>query len=112
MEPQTSVTCAMPCEPPRAVPDGIIRLSNLPQRFCTPAQACRTAHRQARQGRWSPERPTLNLPSAALRDAECRGAIAGTGKMHGISAAPRRPWHQPATPLNRKIHKHNIVLEQ
>jgi len=85
------------------VPDGIIRLSNLPQEICTPAQACVPAHRQARRERGArSDHDELAVRRAARR--RVRGAIAGTGK-NALEYQPHRagPGISRNT-LYRKIH--------
>jgi len=90
--------------------DGIIRLSNLPQEIL---------HTEARQiapassAAGSPETPAaMNLPSAALRDAECAALLRELERMHWNISRTAQALGISRNTLYRKIHKHNIVLEQ
>ncbi len=90
--------------------DGIIRLSNLPQeilhtetRASTPAGAA--AHTEAVAA-------AMNLPSAALRDAECAALLRELERMHWNISRTAQALGISRNTLYRKIHKHNIVLEQ
>jgi len=89
--------------------DGIIRLSNLPQeilhnetRTIAPTQT------------GSPEiaATPINLPSAALRDAECAALLRELERMHWNISRTAQALGISRNTLYRKIHKHNIVLEQ
>jgi transcriptional regulator of acetoin/glycerol metabolism len=90
--------------------DGIIRLSNLPQeilhtdmRTIAPAGAAGNAEVPA---------ATMNLPSAALRDAECAALLRELERMHWNISRTAQALGISRNTLYRKIHKHNIVLEQ
>jgi len=90
--------------------DGIIRLSNLPQeilhtetRVLAPAGAVGNAEATV---------AALNLPSAALRDAECAALLRELERMHWNISRTAQALGISRNTLYRKIHKHNIVLEQ
>jgi len=90
--------------------DGIIRLSNLPQeilhtesRAIAPPSAVGTAETAP---------VMLNLPSAALRDAECQALLRELERMHWNISRTAQALGISRNTLYRKIHKHNIVLEQ
>jgi sigma-54 dependent transcriptional regulator, acetoin dehydrogenase operon transcriptional activator AcoR len=88
--------------------DGVIRLSNLPQEIL---------HTDARStpplsaGNSSPG-PTMALPSAALREAECAALLRELERMHWNISRTAQALGISRNTLYRKIHKHNIVLEQ
>jgi transcriptional regulator of acetoin/glycerol metabolism len=89
--------------------DGIIRLSNLPQeilhtesRPLAPVVAAGNAETGV----------ALNLPSAALRDAECAALLRELERMHWNISRTAQSLGISRNTLYRKIHKHNIVLEQ
>lgn len=89
--------------------DGIIRLSNLPQeilhtetRMIAPPGAERGAETAT----------AANLPSAALRDAECAALLRELERMHWNISRTAQALGISRNTLYRKIHKHNIVLEQ
>ncbi len=89
--------------------DGIIRLSNLPQeilhtetRAIVPASVAGNVEAA----------PTMNLPSAALRDAECAALLRELERMHWNISRTAQALGISRNTLYRKIHKHNIVLEQ
>ena len=89
--------------------DGIIRLSNLPQEilhtdFRTPAPATVTGNTEAAVA-------AMNLPSAALRDAECAALLRELERMHWNISRTAQALGISRNTLYRKIHKHNIVLE-
>jgi transcriptional regulator of acetoin/glycerol metabolism len=91
--------------------EGIIRLSNLPQeilhtdaRVVPPAQVL-PGHSEAAQA-------TPALPSAALRDAECAALLRELERMHWNISRTAQALGISRNTLYRKIHKHNIVLEQ
>jgi transcriptional regulator of acetoin/glycerol metabolism len=91
--------------------DGIIRLSNLPQeilhtdvRLPAPASAGAPGGPEAAA--------SLNLPSAALRDAECAALLRELERMHWNISRTAQSLGISRNTLYRKIHKHNIVLEQ
>jgi transcriptional regulator of acetoin/glycerol metabolism len=90
--------------------DGIIRLSNLPQeilhtetRVLAPAGVAGNAEAAV---------AALNLPSAALRDAECAALLRELERMHWNISRTAQALGISRNTLYRKIHKHNIVLEQ
>jgi transcriptional regulator of acetoin/glycerol metabolism len=90
--------------------DGIIRLSNLPQEILhtdsrTPAPVSAAGNTEAAVA-------TLNLPSAALRDAECAALLRELERMHWNISRTAQALGISRNTLYRKIHKHNIVLEQ
>jgi sigma-54 dependent transcriptional regulator, acetoin dehydrogenase operon transcriptional activator AcoR len=90
--------------------DGIIRLSNLPQEILhtdsrTPAPVSAAGNPEAAAA-------TLNLPSAALRDAECAALLRELERMHWNISRTAQALGISRNTLYRKIHKHNIVLEQ
>jgi transcriptional regulator of acetoin/glycerol metabolism len=91
--------------------DGIIRLSNLPQEIL---------HTESR-----PQLPAntgvnadgtvaaaVTLPSAALREAECAALLRELERMHWNISRTAQALGISRNTLYRKIHKHNIVLEQ
>jgi transcriptional regulator of acetoin/glycerol metabolism len=88
--------------------DGVIRLSNLPQEIL---------HTDARSippltaGNSNPG-PTMALPSAALREAECAALLRELERMHWNISRTAQALGISRNTLYRKIHKHNIVLEQ
>jgi len=55
---------------------------------------------------------TANLPSAALRDAECAALLRELERMHWNISRTAQALGISRNTLHRKIHKHNIVLEQ
>jgi transcriptional regulator of acetoin/glycerol metabolism len=90
--------------------EGIIRLSNLPQEiFHTNAGARAGAAGNAEIGAGA---PAVNLPSAALRDAECAALLRELERMHWNISRTAQALGISRNTLYRKIHKHNIVLEQ
>jgi len=90
--------------------EGIIRLSNLPQEiFHTDS---RTLAPATVQGNPEAAVATLNLPSAALRDAECAALLRELERMHWNISRTAQALGISRNTLYRKIHKHNIVLEQ
>jgi transcriptional regulator of acetoin/glycerol metabolism len=54
----------------------------------------------------------MNLPSAALRDAECAALLRELERMHWNISRTAQALGISRNTLYRKIHKHNIVLEQ
>jgi transcriptional regulator of acetoin/glycerol metabolism len=89
--------------------DGVIRLSNLPQEILhTDASARPTAQ----PGAVESAAPTMNLPSAALSDAECAALLRELERMHWNISRTAQALGMSRNTLYRKIHKHNIVLEQ
>jgi transcriptional regulator of acetoin/glycerol metabolism len=94
--------------------DGIIRLSNLPQEILhteTRATAPPSVEGSV-EGRVDAVAATLNLPSAALRDAECAALLRELERMHWNISRTAQALGISRNTLYRKIHKHNIVLEQ
>jgi transcriptional regulator of acetoin/glycerol metabolism len=92
--------------------DGIIRLSNLPQEILhTDARAHPKALPSAAANAESAA-TTMNLPSAALRDAECAALLRELERMHWNISRTAQALGISRNTLYRKIHKHNIVLEQ
>jgi transcriptional regulator of acetoin/glycerol metabolism len=86
--------------------DGIIRLSNLPQ------EILHTETRAIVAGNVEAAATTMNLPSAALRDAECAALLRELERMHWNISRTAQALGISRNTLYRKIHKHNIVLEQ
>jgi transcriptional regulator of acetoin/glycerol metabolism len=94
--------------------DGIIRLSNLPQEiFHTDAGARPSGPGSAAgNAETGTGAPVVNLPSAALRDAECAALLRELERMHWNISRTAQALGISRNTLYRKIHKHNIVLEQ
>ena len=96
--------------------DGIIRLSNLPQEILhTELRAIAPSGAQGngeRNAEGNAAAATLNLPSAALRDAECAALLRELERMHWNISRTAQALGISRNTLYRKIHKHNIVLEQ
>jgi transcriptional regulator of acetoin/glycerol metabolism len=99
--------------------DGVIRLSNLPQeilhtdaRAIAPPGAQGNGERNAEGNAEAAAATTLNLPSAALRDAECAALLRELERMHWNISRTAQALGISRNTLYRKIHKHNIVLEQ
>jgi len=90
--------------------DGIIRLSNLPQEILHTDAARATAPASAAANAESAG--AANLPSAALRDAECAALLRELERMHWNISRTAQALGISRNTLYRKIHKHNIVLEQ
>ncbi|HXA35566.1 MAG TPA: sigma-54-dependent Fis family transcriptional regulator [Steroidobacteraceae bacterium] len=99
--------------------DGMIRLSNLPQeilhtetRVMSPAGVA--GHAAAGHGVAGQVETgsALNPPSAALRDAECGALLRELERMHWNISRTAQALGISRNTLYRKIHKHNIVLEQ
>ena len=92
--------------------EGVIRLSNLPQ------EILHTEARVAPQATVVPAAfetasiVTPALPSAALRDAECAALLRELERMHWNISRTAQALGISRNTLYRKIHKHNIVLEQ
>src|ERR1700692_773462 len=89
--------------------DGVIRLSNLPQEILhtetRPSVPASAAGLEAAGA-------TANLASAALRDAECAALLRELERMHWNISRTAQALGISRNTLYRKIHKHNIVLEQ
>jgi sigma-54 dependent transcriptional regulator, acetoin dehydrogenase operon transcriptional activator AcoR len=87
--------------------DGVIRLSNLPQEIL---------HTDARSipplTAGNPNTVPMALPSAALREAECAALLRELERMHWNISRTAQALGISRNTLYRKIHKHNIVLEQ
>jgi sigma-54 dependent transcriptional regulator, acetoin dehydrogenase operon transcriptional activator AcoR len=90
--------------------DGIIRLSNLPQEILHTES--RTLAPANVAGNPEAAVAALNLPSAALRDAECAALLRELERMHWNISRTAQALGISRNTLYRKIHKHNIVLEQ
>ena len=90
--------------------DGIIRLSNLPQEILH--TETRAAEPPSVEGNAEAPAGTPNLPSAALRDAECAALLRELERMHWNISRTAQALGISRNTLYRKIHKHNIVLEQ
>jgi transcriptional regulator of acetoin/glycerol metabolism len=90
--------------------DGIIRLSNLPQEILHTES--RTLAPANVAGNPDAAAAVLNLPSAALRDAECAALLRELERMHWNISRTAQALGISRNTLYRKIHKHNIVLEQ
>jgi transcriptional regulator of acetoin/glycerol metabolism len=90
--------------------DGIIRLSNLPQEILH--TEARSAAPTVTAGTVEAAAATINLPSAALRDAECAALLRELERMHWNISRTAQALGISRNTLYRKIHKHNIVLEQ
>jgi transcriptional regulator of acetoin/glycerol metabolism len=90
--------------------DGIIRISNLPQEILhTETRAAAPAAPSANSDSAA---AAMNLPSAALRDAECAALLRELERMHWNISRTAQALGISRNTLYRKIHKHNIVLEQ
>jgi transcriptional regulator of acetoin/glycerol metabolism len=90
--------------------DGIIRMSNLPQEILhTDPRTAAPAHHI---GNSEAATAAMNLPSAALRDAECAALLRELERMHWNISRTAQALGISRNTLYRKIHKHNIVLEQ
>jgi sigma-54 dependent transcriptional regulator, acetoin dehydrogenase operon transcriptional activator AcoR len=91
--------------------DGIIRLSNLPQEILHTETSARVNPALSAEGIVESAAVT-NLPSAALRDAECAALLRELERMHWNISRTAQALGISRNTLYRKIHKHNIVLEQ
>ena len=95
--------------------DGIIRLSNLPQEILhteTRAAAPPSVEGGVEAAAATLNLPSAALPSAALRDAECAALLRELERMHWNISRTAQALGISRNTLYRKIHKHNIVLEQ
>jgi sigma-54 dependent transcriptional regulator, acetoin dehydrogenase operon transcriptional activator AcoR len=95
--------------------DGIIRLSNLPQEILhteTRAAAPPSVGGGVEAAAATLNLPSAALPSAALRDAECAALLRELERMHWNISRTAQALGISRNTLYRKIHKHNIVLEQ
>ena len=90
--------------------DGIIRLSNLPQEILH--TETRTTAPAGAAGHADVAAAALHPPSAALRDAECAALLRELERMHWNISRTAQALGISRNTLYRKIHKHNIVLEQ
>jgi sigma-54 dependent transcriptional regulator, acetoin dehydrogenase operon transcriptional activator AcoR len=90
--------------------DGIIRMSNLPQEILH--TETRAAAPPNASGGSEQASAALNFPSAALRDAECAALLRELERMHWNISRTAQALGISRNTLYRKIHKHNIVLEQ
>jgi transcriptional regulator of acetoin/glycerol metabolism len=90
--------------------DGLIRLSNLPQEIVdSDPRAAPMAHPAASH---TPVTATAaNLPSAALREAECAALLRELERMRWNISRTAQALGISRNTLYRKIHKHRIVLE-
>jgi transcriptional regulator of acetoin/glycerol metabolism len=91
--------------------DGIIRLSNLPQEILH-TETRETSAPPSAAGNVETAAAAVNLPSAALRDAECAALLRELERMHWNISRTAQALGISRNTLYRKIHKHNIVLEQ
>lgn len=91
--------------------DGTIRLSNLPQEILHTESSVRTDGGSS-GGAIGEAAAAANLPSAALRDAECAALLRELERMHWNISRTAQALGISRNTLYRKIHKHNIVLEQ
>jgi sigma-54 dependent transcriptional regulator, acetoin dehydrogenase operon transcriptional activator AcoR len=89
--------------------DGIIRMSNLPQEILHTETR---PNAPANPAGVSEQGASLSLPSAALRDAECAALLRELERMHWNISRTAQALGISRNTLYRKIHKHNIVLEQ
>jgi sigma-54 dependent transcriptional regulator, acetoin dehydrogenase operon transcriptional activator AcoR len=92
--------------------DGIIRLSNLPQEILHNDASARMRAPVSAPGNTTEAAAAMNLPSAALRDAECAALLRELERMHWNISRTAQALGISRNTLYRKIHKHNIVLEQ
>ncbi len=90
--------------------DGIIRMSNLPQEILH--TETRAIALSSIAGNGEAAVVAANLPSAALRDAECAALLRELERMHWNISRTAQALGISRNTLYRKIHKHNIVLEQ
>jgi sigma-54 dependent transcriptional regulator, acetoin dehydrogenase operon transcriptional activator AcoR len=90
--------------------DGIIRLSNLPQEILHTDASARTPVPPSAAA--NVESAAAALPSDALRDAECAALLRELERMHWNISRTAQALGISRNTLYRKIHKHNIVLEQ
>jgi sigma-54 dependent transcriptional regulator, acetoin dehydrogenase operon transcriptional activator AcoR len=92
--------------------DGTIRSSNLPQEVFHPDARVAPAVVASTPGQSEASPVTPALPSAALRDAECAALLRELERMHWNISRTAQALGISRNTLYRKIHKHNIVLEQ
>jgi transcriptional regulator of acetoin/glycerol metabolism len=92
--------------------DGVIRLSNLPQEILHTETRVSASAQPSAGGNAEAAAATMNLPSAALRDAECAALLRELERMHWNISRTAQALGISRNTLYRKIHKHNIVLEQ
>ena len=92
--------------------DGIIRLSNLPQEILhTDTRAIAPPSVQGSDpASGEPAAASVNLPSAALRDAECAALLRELERMHWNISRTAQALGISRNTLYRKIHKHHILL--
>jgi transcriptional regulator of acetoin/glycerol metabolism len=88
--------------------DGIIRLSNLPQEILHTETSARANPALTAVGIVE----SAVVTSAALRDAECAALLRELERMHWNISRTAQALGISRNTLYRKIHKHNIVLEQ
>jgi sigma-54 dependent transcriptional regulator, acetoin dehydrogenase operon transcriptional activator AcoR len=92
--------------------DGMIRVSNLPQEVFHTDTRTAPAVVASAPGQSEASAVTPALPSAALRDAECAALLRELERMHWNISRTAQALGISRNTLYRKIHKHNIVLEQ
>ncbi len=90
--------------------DGIIRLPNLPQEILH--MEARTSAPASAEANVEAAAAAPNLPSAALREAECAALLRELERMHWNISRTAQALGISRNTLYRKIHKHSIVLEQ
>jgi transcriptional regulator of acetoin/glycerol metabolism len=89
--------------------DGLIRLSNLPQEIVdSDPRATPIAHPTAPD---TAATAAANLPSTALREAECAALLRELERMRWNISRTAQALGISRNTLYRKIHKHRIVLE-
>jgi transcriptional regulator of acetoin/glycerol metabolism len=90
--------------------DGLIRLSNLPQEIVdADPRALPMAHPGAPDT--AATASAANLPSTALREAECAALLRELERMRWNISRTAQALGISRNTLYRKIHKHRIVLE-
>ena len=90
--------------------DGLIRLSNLPQEIVDSDPRAAPVARPAAPDT-APTVTAANLPSAALREAECAALLRELERMRWNISRTAQALGISRNTLYRKIHKHRIVLE-
>jgi sigma-54 dependent transcriptional regulator, acetoin dehydrogenase operon transcriptional activator AcoR len=88
--------------------EGLIRLSNLPQEV---VDSDTRAAPPVAPATPDPAAATANLPSAALREAECAALLRELERMRWNISRTAQALGISRNTLYRKIHKHRIVLE-
>jgi transcriptional regulator of acetoin/glycerol metabolism len=90
--------------------DGLIRLSNLPQEIVdSDPRAAPVSHPTTPDT--AAAATAANLPSAALREAECAALLRELERMRWNISRTAQALGISRNTLYRKIHKHRIVLE-